>query len=425
MNTAISQPVTVALPTLGCKVNRYDSDVLARALLARGYRIVAANQPADVYIVNTCTVTGAAEAKSRKTWRHARQLNARARIILTGCYASLAPDTLAAMDGVDAVVPISAQAGIPDLIAQWLPPAASTGENVPPGLTTSASRTRATVKVQDGCNLRCAFCAVTLARGPVRSRPFATVLAELRDLVAAGTPEIVLTGVRLDAYGLDGGPRLSELVEATRALDIPRLRLSSLEPIGIHPPLIAALAAHPALCHHFHVCLQSGDDEVLRAMRRGYNTERFRRIIGALRAAMPDATFSSDVIVGFPGETDAAFARTCSLVEEMGFIKLHIFKYSARAGTDAAQFSAQVSEALKEARSRELFALAGKLFQRHAVGYVGQRVSVLVERTGARGEGLTTHYLRVRAAFPPASRGTIQPVIVTEIADDFLRAIPA
>ena len=425
MSTLDPPRITIALPTLGCKVNRYDSDALARALSARGYCIVPANQPADVYIVNTCTVTGAADAKSRKTWRHVRQLNARARVILTGCYASLAPETLAALDGIDAVVPITAQESIPELIAQWLP-VASAGASLPSGLTASlVARTRATVKVQDGCNLRCAFCAVTLARGPVRSRPLPTVLAELRALVAAGVPEIVLTGVRLDAYGLDGGARLAELVDATRALAIPRLRLSSLEPIGIHPPLIAALAAHPALCHHFHVCLQSGDDGVLRAMRRGYSAERYRRILGALRAAMPEATFTTDVIVGFPGETDAAFARTCALIEELGFIKLHIFKFSARPGTDAAGFPGQVGEALKEARRGELFALERQLFRRYASGCVAQRVAVLVERTGARGEGLTAEYVRVFAPFPAGSRGMIHPAIVTEIGDDFLRAIPA
>lgn len=415
MSIPRAHPVTVALPTLGCKVNRYDSDTLARILSARGYCIVPANQPADIYIVNTCTVTGDADAKSRKTWRRVRKLNPQARVIITGCYASLAGDKLAEMPGIDAVVPISEQHGIPDLIGSWLPPLPVSSM---PGLTASVARTRATVKVQDGCNLRCAFCAVTLARGPVRSRPLPEVIAELHTLTDAGLREIVLTGVRLDAYGLDRGERLTDLLNATRDLSLTRLRLSSLEPIGIHPPLIEALAAHPAVCHHFHVCLQSGDNGILRAMRRGYTVERYRRIIVALRDAMPDATFSTDIIVGFPGETDEAFAHTCELIEELGIIQLHIFKFSARPGTAAADFPAQVSDVVKDARSRAIFALECRLFAGYATSLLGHRVSVLVERAGARGEGLTSQYVRVCSPFPTASIGAIQDVVISAIGDD-------
>ena len=424
MSTSDIQHVTVALPTLGCKVNRYDSDALARALSALGYQIVRAHEPADVYIVNTCTVTGGAEAKSRKTWRHVRKLNPQARIILTGCYAALAPEQLAGMDGVDAVVPITAQDDIPALIAQWLPCAPPACEaSRPRGLTASIERTRATVKVQDGCNLRCAYCAVTLARGPLRSRPLPEVLDELRGLVAAGLPEIVLTGVRLDAYGRERGEQLTDLIHATRDLAIPRLRLSSLEPIGVHPPLIAALAAHPTLCHHFHLCLQSGDDGMLQAMRRGYTAEHFSRLVGDIRAAMPDSTFSTDVIVGFPGETDEAFARSAALIEELDIIKLHIFKFSPRPGTAAATFPAQVGAVVKEARSEALFALEHKLFRQYAAARIGARVAVLVERTGAAGEGLTSHYVRVRAPFAPAAVGTIQTVRITNMGDGDLRGV--
>ncbi|MHB0936257.1 MAG: tRNA (N(6)-L-threonylcarbamoyladenosine(37)-C(2))-methylthiotransferase MtaB [Armatimonadota bacterium] len=409
--------VTVALPTLGCKVNRYDSDALARALISRGYVIVPPGEMADVYIVNTCTVTHEAEVKSRKTLRRALRINQEALLIVTGCYATLESEELAAIDGVDVVVPITEQETIPELVAK-LRPTEPLELPLPSGLSASIERTRATVKVEDGCNLRCAFCAVTLARGPVRSRRPQEVVEELRGLVSAGIREVVLTGVRLDAYGKDQGSNLSDLLDVTRHLGIARLRLSSLEPIGIDDTLVRSLAAHPALCHHFHICLQSGDDGVLRAMRRGYTTERYRRIIAKLRAAMPDAAFTTDIIVGYPGETDEAFRHTLDFVREIGFIKLHIFKYSPRPGTAAADLPDQIPEAVKEERRRALFALEQEIFRAYAEGLVGQTVEVLVEQTGPHGDGLTPHYLRVCADFPEESAGWIVPVRVTGAGDD-------
>ena len=419
MSTSCTTPVTVALPTLGCKTNRYDSDMLAHALIARGYTIVPAHARADIYIVNTCTVTREADAKSRKTLRRTLKINDDALLVVTGCYASLEPEELAAVDGVDLVVPITEQHRIPDLLHQLRPPPViMTPASLSPGLTASIERTRATVKIQDGCNLRCAFCAVTIARGPVRSRPVAQVVDELRALVSAGIQEIVLTGIRLDAYGLDlGETRLADLLDATRTLGIPRLRISSLEPIGITARLVESMAAHPALCHHFHICLQSGDDGILRVMRRGYTANRYRRTINMLRAAMPDATFTTDVIVGFPGESDAAFATTCALIEEIGFIKLHIFKFSPRPRTAAAAMGGQIADAVKEARSETLFALEQQLFRAYVATLIGREVSVLVERTGTHGDGLTPHYLRVCAPFPAASAGEIRTVVITVIGE--------
>jgi threonylcarbamoyladenosine tRNA methylthiotransferase MtaB len=420
--------ITVALPTLGCKANRYDSDTLARALRARGYVIVPPHAAADIVIVNTCTVTGGADAKSRKLLRRATREHARAIVIVTGCYASLAPAQLADIVGVAAVVPISEQPRIPDLLERLCPPRRALLDASAPalaGLSASIKRTRATIKVQDGCNLHCAFCAVTLARGEVRSRPINEVLPELRGVLANGVREIVLTGIRLDAYGLDlpPGQRLADLLDATHALAIPRLRLSSLEPLGINARLAARLAAHPGLCHHFHVCLQSGDDGVLRAMRRGYTTAFYRRAIGQLRAAMPDATFTTDVIVGFPGETEEAFANTCRLLEEIGFIKLHIFPFSPRPGTEAAAMAGHVPDAIKEERSRTLVMLERTLFQRHAQQLVGTNVSVLVEKTGQRGNGLTPHYFRVDAPFPPGAHGSQRSVRVTGYGEDHLLGV--
>jgi len=413
-----TRPVTVALPTLGCKVNRYDSDALARALIARGYVVVPPQQPADIYIVNTCTVTREAEAKSRKTLRRTLRIHDGALLIVTGCYATLDREALAALAGVDAVVPIAEQHTIPDLLLQRRPPAAHEQASMPHGLSASIERTRATVKVQDGCNLRCAFCAVTLARGPVRSRPLPEVMTELHGLADAGIREIVLTGIRLDAYGKERGQRLADLLNATRPLGVARLRLSSLEPVGIDDGLVGAMAAHPTLCRHFHICLQSGDDGVLRAMRRGYTTGRFRQLIAKLRAAMPDATFTTDLIVGFPGETEQAFQHTLDFARELGFMKLHIFKFSTRPGTAAAEMPGQIADQVKEERSRRLFAVERELFHAYAEPLRGHTVTVLVEQTGPQGDGLTDGYLRVCADFPPASAGEIMPVRVTGIGED-------
>ncbi|MHB9022801.1 MAG: tRNA (N(6)-L-threonylcarbamoyladenosine(37)-C(2))-methylthiotransferase MtaB [Armatimonadota bacterium] len=417
------QPVTVALPTLGCKANRYDSDVLARALIARGYVIVPPDHAADIYIVNTCTVTGEADAKSRKLLRRAIRAGANATVIVTGCAASLRPEQLAEIGGVSAVVPLTEQPSIPDLVVRLRPPSVipATDQPLTPSLSASIERTRATVKVQDGCDRRCAYCAVTLARGNPRSRPRADVLAELRGLVQAGIKEIVLTGIRLDAYGIDrDGDSLAALLDATQDLRIPRLRLSSLEPIGITSQLIASLAAHPTLCRHFHLCLQSGDDEILRAMRRGYTADQYRQTLFSLREAMPDATFTTDVIVGFPGETEEAFANTCSLVSEIGFIKLHVFKFSPRPLTEAATMPDQISPAVKDARSRILLSLERDAFQAYALSQLGSRVSVLVERSGPHGDGLTPHYLRVCAPFPPEADGEITLVTVSGVGHAFL-----
>lgn len=416
-------PVTVALPTLGCKANRYDSDSLARVLQSYGYVIVPARQAADVYIVNTCTVTGEADAKSRKVLRHTMKINEHATLIVTGCYASQAPEILRGIPGVDAVVPITEQHRIPELLLRLRPttPLESNAAPRQQSLTASIERTRAIVKIQDGCNLRCAFCAVTLARGALRSRPLTEVMAELAGLLENGVQEIVLTGIRLDAYGLDlSGQRLSDLLDASTALAIPRLRLSSLEPIGINAHLVSRMAAHATLCHHFHVCLQSGNDAILHAMRRGYSTARYRRVLQMLRQAMPDATFATDIMVGFPGETEEAFADTCAFVTEMGFIKLHIFKYSSRPGTAAALLRDQVTDQVKEIRSQSLFQLEQQLFQAYAHQCVGQILPVLVERAGKHGNGLTAQYMRVHAAFPDEMTGKICPTIIYDFNENLL-----
>jgi threonylcarbamoyladenosine tRNA methylthiotransferase MtaB len=404
--------VRVALPTLGCKVNRYDSDTLARELRRRGYSIVPASQPADAYIVNTCTVTADAGAKSRKMLRKALKLTPGAVMIVTGCYAALEHDEVEEMDGVTAVVPQERQAEIPDLLEKLLPPMGNDDGGI---LSGSINRTRAVVKVQDGCDRQCAYCAVTIARGDLRSRPIVEIIDELKEILARGVMEIVLTGIRLDAYGMDGDEyRLADLIKATIPLNIPRLRLSSLEPIGIDDELITTLANHPTLCRHFHMCLQSGDDEILAKMRRGYDAAFFTNMVNKIKATMPDATFSTDVIVGFPGENDAAFFNTFKLIQEIGFINLHVFRFSPRPHTEAEKMKHQVQDSVKETRSAYLHDLEKRLFAKSAEKLIGTVQPILVERGGT---GLTPGGHRVAADFNMKDLNKILPVLIESVED--------
>lgn len=420
MVTNDAASILIALPTLGCKVNRYDSDTLARALSARGYTIVPPSQMADLYIINTCTVTAGADSKSRKLLRRALKINPQAKIIVTGCAASLAPEQFSTLPNIHAVVPINEQFRIPDIISELLPVKTMPPGHETGGLQTSIARTRATVKVQDGCDRQCAYCAVTLARGDLRSRGIAEIISELQAHCARGVGEAVLTGIRLDAYGRDFNSSLAELLHATREIPLKRLRLSSLEPIGIDNKLLQEMASHPTLCHHFHLCLQSGDDGVLAAMQRGYTADDYRQLIDDFRRAMPDAQFTTDIIVGFPGESSAAFENSCRLVKEIAFLKLHIFKYSPRSGTLAAQMPEQIAENVKEERSSKLFSLQQELFQQYAQKMLGTDCTILAERTGLQGNGLTPQYIRVLANIPAKLAGCEVKVRITGYGDEYL-----
>lgn len=420
MNIKTDTIVKVALPTLGCKVNRYDSDTLARAISTRGYNIVPPSQWADLYLINTCTVTAGADSKSRKMLRRAQKINPQARIIVTGCAASLSPDEFSVLPNIHAVVPITEQSRIPDIISELLPLTSTSEGNLTGGLQASIERTRATVKVQDGCDRACAYCAVTLARGDLRSRHIKEIIEELSFHCSRGIAEVVLTGIRLDAYGSDINSSLAALLHATRKLPLKRLRLSSLEPMGITEELLQEMAEHPTLCHHFHLCLQSGDDVVLAAMQRGYTVNEYSKLIADFRLYIPDAQFTTDIIVGFPGESTAAFENSYRLIAEIAFLKLHIFKYSIRSGTKAAQMPDQIADSVKDERSNRLFTLQKELFRKYAQQMLGTSCLVLLERTGSNGNGLTAHYVRVKGSFPNSLAGKEVSVRITGYGEDYL-----
>jgi len=428
--------------TLGCKVNQYETREATADFLRLGYEIVPFGQPADVCVVNTCSVTDQADAKSRAALRRAARAGDDPLVVATGCYVETAPAAVAALPGVGEVVPNAAKPRLAEIADEALrrsgrllfplPPAPAAGGDGPipllRGLDGAAGRTRAVIKIQDGCNHFCSFCIIPFTRGRLRSRPPGEVLAEARHLAAAGYRELVLTGICLGDYGDERGfPRgdrdpLALLLEDLAVLPgVERLRLSSLDPADTSDDLLATLARLPQACRHLHLSLQAGDEEVLRRMRRRYTAAQFRGLIGRIYAAMPDAGLTCDVIVGFPGETDAQFAETLRLCEEARFCHVHAFPYSPRTGTQAARLPDDVPPAEKQRRVAELTHLSERLGRAFAERHLGETVTVLVEqrdRGTGRLSGLTGNYLRVHLDGPDTLRGRLVPVEVRSVAGE-------
>lgn len=427
---------TVAFYTLGCKVNQYDSAALASLFARRGYRVEKVFEAvADVYVVNTCTVTRTADKKSRQAIRRAIRRNPGAVVVVTGCYAQLNPETVAGIPGVSVVVGTTGHEKLVDLVEE----AMRTGQQVvavedistacefeelPAVFTT---RTRAFLKIQEGCMDLCTYCIVPYARGPLRSRRPDAVLQEAQRLLGAGFKELVLTGIHIGHWGIDLEPptELAELI--SRLLKLPglcRLRLSSIEPKEVTPALVELMAEDARFCPHLHIPLQSGDDTVLERMGRRYTTAEYIEVVRFLRRRIPDIAITTDVMVGFPGETQAAFANTVSFVRTIAFSGLHVFKFSARPGTPAADFPHQVLEAVKEARLKVMLDTGIELTNSYAKRFKGRRVTVLVEGKNADGlwEGLSEHYLPVVFEADSAT-GSMVTVMITAIRGKVLYGV--
>ncbi len=386
----------VFLATLGCRLNEAEIESWSRAFASAGHRVVPAPERAQVMVVNSCAVTTEAARKSRQLVSRAHRANPNAHLVVTGCYAELEPERVAALTGVDLVVPntdkdaLAAMVGDLDVTSM---PTMATEADAEASHVYREARTRAFVKVQDGCRNRCTFCIVTVARGEERSRSIADIVAEINQLGALGYREAVLTGVHLGGYGSDLGVDLRALTEAVLAdTDMPRVRLSSLEPWDL-PAGFMSLLEHPRLMPHLHLPMQSGSDDVLRRMARRNTTAELEQLIADARAARDDVTITTDVIVGFPGETDAHWRETVDTVERIGFGHIHIFTYSVREGTTAARMPGHLPTAVKKARSRELHAIAARMKRAHLERFVGDTRDVLFEGDGAG--GYTDNYLRV------------------------------
>ncbi len=422
-----------ALVTLGCKVNWYDSRAMEEALRAAGFDIAPEGGEADVYIVNTCAVTAEAERKSRQTLRKLSRLHPGAAVVATGCYAQRDPQAVGALSGVSAVHGTAERAGIVAVAHSALEGHSDFTALSNPGLAyedmaaaTQQGHTRAVVKIEDGCDAFCAYCVIPHVRGLPRSRPLESIAAEARTLAKRGFAEIVLVGINLARYGSDlPEGTLAEAVAAASAPGIRRVRLGSLEPDAIDGVLLASLAAIPAFCPHFHLSLQSGCDATLARMGRRYTAAEYARKLALIREAFPDASVTTDIIVGFPGETEEEFAQSAAFAAEQRFLKVHVFPYSRRSGTPAADMPGQVPKAIKEARATAMQAAAAPGSEAFRKARLGQVAEVLFEECEPEGlsRGYTANYIEVLAPVADAA-GNILPVRLTALDGEGMTGLP-
>ena len=420
----------VSFMTLGCKVNQFETETMEGLFRRAGYETVPFGEAADVCVINTCSVTALGEKKSRQIVRRAKRLNDRAVIAVTGCYAQLSPQELASLDGVRLVVGTKDRARIVELVEQA---AREDGvlfdvgdimqtdafEDIP--LYEAPARTRAFLKIQEGCENFCSFCIIPYARGPLRSRPLASVRREAEKLVRAGFKEIVLTGIHLGAYGRDLAEKPT-LADASREIlslsGLARLRLGSLESVELSDDLFTLLRDEPRFAKHLHLPLQAGSDTILHAMNRHYDTEAFARLLENVREAVPNISITTDVIVGFPGETDALFEESLAFVAQMGFAKVHVFPYSRREGTPAARMAGQLPMAVKKERVRRMEEAAERAARTLRENLVGKTEDVLFEtETDGVSDGLTEHYMRVYTD-APVPLGEIATMRLSRLCQD-------
>lgn len=393
----------VAFCTLGCKVNHYETQAMEELFRSSGHTVVSFEDEADAYIVNTCTVTAVSDKKSRQILSQAHRRNPDALIAAVGCYAEVAKDTVSALPGVSLVLGTEGRKDIVRLVERAVVDRVAPAYPAPferrafEELSAQKdSRTRATLKVQDGCVSFCSYCIIPFARGALRSRSLESTKRELMTLAENGYREVVLTGIQLSAYGADlkDKPELSDLISL--ADDIPgleRLRLGSLEPRVITDRFLSVAQNSRTLCRQFHLSLQSGSDTVLSRMNRRYTTAEYRDAVERIRACMPDAAITTDIIAGFVGETEEEHKETMRFVEEIGFARIHVFPYSRRKGTKADAMEGHLPRALKEARTRELIALGERLEAAFIDRQLGKSVDVIMEDDGT---GYTGNYIRVR-----------------------------
>lgn len=398
-----------AFYTLGCKVNQYETEAMAELFADAGYEVCDFSEKADVYVINTCSVTNMGDRKSRQVIRRAKKTNPDAIVAVTGCYAQTAPDEILGIDGVNIVIGTKGRGDIVHLVES-----AATGApvNCVSDIMTNhefeelnikryMNRTRAFIKIQEGCSQFCSYCIIPYARGPVRSRPSDEVVCEVKRLAQNGYKEIILVGIHVASYGKDlTDTSLEKLIAELDGIDgIERIRLSSIEPMTLDLKFIDSIKASKKLCHHFHISLQSGCDETLKRMNRKYTAGQFGGIVNGIRDAFPDAAVTTDIMVGFPGETDEEFAKTLEFVRKTGFADAHIFQYSRRKGTPAAKRADQITPEVKEKRAKIIAEITEKSRDAFLSRFVGKTMRVLFEQRAADGmfEGKTDNYITVHA----------------------------
>jgi len=409
----------VVFYTFGCKVNQYETQAMREIMKRAGFQIVPEGEKADVYIVNTCTVTGISDRKARKLIRHIHRLHPEAFIVVTGCYAERAMREIESIKGVGLVLRNREKGRIAERIAAALGIEIDLPCEGKLQVERFDGQTRAMVKVEDGCDSFCAYCIIPFVRGPVRSRPIDETVTEVERLVRAGHREIVVTGIHLGAYGKDWGgkPSLVDLLREIKGINgVERIRLSSLKPMDVTDDLIQLMSSDPKFAHHLHISLQSGSDRILKLMRRGYTAEQFAEIVRKARAAMPDIGITTDVIVGFPGESEEDFKTSYEFIEEMGFSRIHVFRFSPRQGTLAAKMPDKVPPSVIKRRSEEMIALSRKLMCQFAETLVGKRQKVLLEEENGAGmlSGFTGNYVRAIIKAPSGMKGQMVEVLIKD-----------
>lgn len=417
----------VGFHTLGCKVNQYETEAMEELFQQRGYTLVEDNTHADIYVINTCTVTNLSDRKSRQFIRKAKKINPDSIIAVVGCYSQVSPEEVEEIEGVDVIIGTTERNRIVDLCEQ-----AKTEEkriNIVRDIKSYyefedisiddiKSKTRAYIKIQDGCNQYCSYCIIPYARGPIRSRIMEDILSEGKKLSDSGFKEIVLTGIHVASYGKDLiDIDLGILIE--RIAEIPgieRIRLSSLEQNIISRDFLEKLVATQKVCDHFHLSLQSGSNTVLKRMNRKYTREEYKEKVDLIRKYMPDAGITTDIIVGFPGETDEEFQETLDFVKDVGFSRIHVFKYSKRSGTPAAERKDQVDGNVKNERSKILIHLGEDLNKSFNMKFIGHRFKVLYEEKSNDNiyEGYTSNYIRVKI---DSEEDLINKIMDTNILD--------
>lgn len=418
----------VAFFTLGCKVNQYETNGMAQKLMDK-YEVVEPEEKADIYIINTCSVTNMSDRKSRQMIRRAKEMNSDAFVIVVGCYAEVAKEEIEKIDEVDLVLGNHQKANINKYIEAYFD-----GKNIDDtaienyfydfGSITYTEKTRAVIKVQDGCNNFCTYCIIPYARGRICSRKPESVIDEITKIADEGIKEVVITGIQVSAYGkdFDNEYRLIDLLEEINKIDgIERIRLGSIEPLMITDEFCNRARKIEKLCHHFHLSLQSGCDKTLKEMNRKYTTDQFRDVVRRLRNLYDDVILTTDIIVGFPNETDEDFEKTYEFLKEIKFYKMHVFKYSPRKGTVAAKMKNQIPAEIKDVRSKRLLQLSNENECDYLNEYIGKKVRVLMEeKDGDYIKGHTGNYMVVKTVGDESDLENFVDVIAEKNGGDCL-----
>lgn len=424
----------VAFMTLGCKVNQYETEAMSELFVQKGYHVVPSEAMADVYVVNTCSVTNRGEKKSRQYIRKMKRQNPNAIMAVVGCYSQVATDEVLAIEGVNLVVGTDERKKIVEFV-----------EDIQPGEQVSyvgdimkvktfealeienvSDKTRAFIKIQEGCNQFCSYCIIPYARGPIRSRNLESITSEVNRLVSHGFKEFVLTGIHIASYGKDTGEgTLLDVIDAVHSINgVERLRLGSLEPRLLTPAFIDAVKQMPRFTPHFHLSLQSGSDSVLKRMNRKYDTKEYLDGVEALNLAFEKPSFTTDVIVGFPGETEEEFEETLAFVQKVGFAKIHVFQYSPKKGTKAAEMPCQIASDIKHKRSERLIACSDQMEQAYYNSLIGSKAQVLFERETDGSmrfcEGLSERYVRVAVKMEDDLIGQLKEVLLERVEGDLI-----